>query len=1224
MVPGDSDPALWAEHVSRYAMAAQFANGRRVLDYACGTGYGTAMLKKAGAAMAIGVDRDAATIAFARARFAAHRLRFFATDCLGAGLRENTFDLIVSFETIEHVAPHESFLDEVTRLLIPGGRLILSTPNKATYSDERPDAPNPFHTHEFYLPELRHALGQRFASVLWYGQSTAESVVFTNVAAPDDNSAGVEQRSVVSLGTGETGGAASLEHCDYFVVICSEAFATERPSHDLPSYFFVSGTNEIRDKRNRILRLQEEVLEKNDWAMQLDRTISDHRFRIEALTETVALQDETIRDGSARVAGLTAAIAEHDALLAAERDQVAHLKRRQRSLANRLTRLHGRLATIRAARPERPPAGPIRDIAGVAAATSSESCRRILFIQSGSAERALRSIRIMQGVVAPGARLLYVTHSLRACPAKSELPPDTEILETSTSFRDLLALRALVRVARCDTRVLMLTGERGFRRLKLFGLLLVRRDLLVFNENGDCFYYSFRAMTRHFLWRLREALALERAPALFAAAWRVLREDGLREVVKRVGERLAAIRNRRHPVPLMRGSCDRIESQTFPFHERPDISVVVPVHDQHLLTFRCLRSILENAGDLHYEIIVVDDASGPDTRSMLDMQTNVQIVRLETNQGFVAACNSGAKLARGEVILFLNNDTEIAPETLRAFLDTFERNPRCGVVGGKLLYPDGSLQEAGGLVWRDGTAWNCGRSGDPSAPQFNYVREVDYCSGAALAVKRSLFERLGGFDDHFAPGYWEDTDLCFRARREGFAVLYQPDATVIHLEGMTAGRNTDQGMKAFQSVNGEKFYARWKSELEQTHLVHAPERFFQARDRNRAPVILVIDHYVPTPDRDAGSLVMYKFLLALRELGYRTIFWPDNLFRTQGYAEDLQQSGIEVIYGTLDFSSWFGQAGRFIDVVVAHRAKIAEKYFALLGPPTQRRIYICADLEHLRESRRVAATGESSANVESLWKRETAIAERVHQIAVHSPVERAILEEALQQSTTRVSILPLPVRPAIGGDPPFARREHLLFVGSTHPPNVDAISFFDDTLCELLKRRLPGVRLTVAGEASRKVKPKNSRELELVGFVPDLSSLYASRRVFVAPLRYGAGIKGKVLEAMSFGLPVVTTTIGAEGIAISNGVSGFIADTPEEFADAVQRIYTDEALWASVREEARRIIARDYSEQAFIGHVRELVWPDLPADRVVRSASVSKDFLRRIYLRRHLLSRARA
>ena len=136
---------------------------------------------------------------------------------------------------------------------------------------------------------------------------------------------------------------------------------------------------------------------------------------------------------------------------------------------------------------------------------------------------------------------------------------------------------------------------------------------------------------------------------------------------------------------------------------------------------------------------------------------------------------------------FLNNDTVVRGGWLEHLVITAEGDPKIGAVGAKLLYPDGRLQEAGNILWRDATGWNVGHAENPEDPRYNFLRDADYVSGAALLVRRELFERLGGFSEAYRPAYYEDADLCFGVRSLGYRVVYQPRAEVVHYEGVTSG-----------------------------------------------------------------------------------------------------------------------------------------------------------------------------------------------------------------------------------------------------------------------------------------------------------------------------------------------------------------------------------------------------------------------------------------------------
>lgn len=249
----------------------------------------------------------------------------------------------------------------------------------------------------------------------------------------------------------------------------------------------------------------------------------------------------------------------------------------------------------------------------------------------------------------------------------------------------------------------------------------------------------------------------------------------------------------------------------------PDISIVVPVFNQIATAMDCLRSLVAaTTEEAKVELVVVDDASTDPEAERLRALPGITYHRNRNNAGFVGACNTGAQLARGRLLVFLNSDTLVTPGWLERLVGML-KEPGVGLVGASLRYPDGRLQEAGGLVFADASGWNYGRNGHPADPRYCTRRDSHYCSGAALAVTRKRFTEMGGFDARFAPGYYEDTDLAMRVRASGARVVYEPEAVVVHLEGASAGTDTSQGMKAAQVVNRERFRELWRETLLQAH-----------------------------------------------------------------------------------------------------------------------------------------------------------------------------------------------------------------------------------------------------------------------------------------------------------------------------------------------------------------------------------------------------------------------
>jgi GT2 family glycosyltransferase len=312
------------------------------------------------------------------------------------------------------------------------------------------------------------------------------------------------------------------------------------------------------------------------------------------------------------------------------------------------------------------------------------------------------------------------------------------------------------------------------------------------------------------------------------------------------------------------------------------------------------------------------------------MPQGISVCRTPQNLGFLRNCNHAARSARGEFLVFLNNDTVVLPNWLDSIIETLERDTSCGMVGSKLLNLDGTLQEAGAIYWRDGSAWNFGRNQNPRSHEFGYRKEVDYCSGASIGLRREIWDRLGGFDELYAPAYCEEVDLAFRLRENlGLQTIYQPCSMLVHHEGVSHGTDIQSGIKSYQKSNQEKFYLRWRHVLAKDHFDKA-KNIFLARDRSRhKPHMLFVDHYVPAPDCDAGSRQMDAYLKLFAKIGYHITLWPDNLHYDPSNSPRYEQLGIEVvngITGQIRFEDWIQENGSFLHVAFLSRPHIASNY----------------------------------------------------------------------------------------------------------------------------------------------------------------------------------------------------------------------------------------------------------------------------------------------------------
>ncbi len=596
----------------------------------------------------------------------------------------------------------------------------------------------------------------------------------------------------------------------------------------------------------------------------------------------------------------------------------------------------------------------------------------------------------------------------------------------------------------------------------------------------------------------------------------------------------------------------------------PLVSIVIPVHNGVDYTAQCLRSIKATSVNNLIEIVVVDDVSDDATAALLAGSTGITVVRNESNLGFVASVNAGVAATRGRYILMLNNDTVVRAGWLPAMLDAMSSADDIGAVGAKLIYPDGRLQEAGGIIWNDASGWNFGRGQDPAAPQYNFRREVDYCSAAALMVRRDLLEEMGLMDRRFDPGYYEDTDLCFALRRNGYRVIYEPKAEVVHYEGISFGTdaapNTEGHSKGVQEANRQKFIEKWGDELA---LQYSNGEFAGLLGGRRREVarILVIDEWVPQADRDAGSLRMKSILLLLHDLGHHVSLFPRNRYCAEPYTSEFQRAGIEVLCG-LAFDEVAKLRPGFFDTVLLSRPGPAAELMNLVRRhfPEAVLIYDTVDLHQLREQRGAEFRAEASPRTDTSSTLETDFMAAADITIAVTDVEERIIRSAIPSAST--FIVPTVHESIEAEQPPFEDREGILFLGSyQHPPNVDAVFYLVEEILPLLHGRMPIQLWVVGSNPPPSLITLRSPDIIVTGHVPDLEPFFARARVFVAPLRYGAGMKGKIGQAMSYGLPVVTTPIGAEGMGLHDGKHVLIRDDPEGFADAVIRLYGDKELW---------------------------------------------------------------
>ena len=635
----------------------------------------------------------------------------------------------------------------------------------------------------------------------------------------------------------------------------------------------------------------------------------------------------------------------------------------------------------------------------------------------------------------------------------------------------------------------------------------------------------------------------------------------------------------------LRALLDGAARLTFPKVAKPVVSIVIPTFNQAHCTCLALEALLAARSEATFEIVIVDNASTDETRALLDRLDNVTVRLNPTNLGFGDASTAGARIGRGEFICFLNNDTVPAPGWLDALVHTARTHPRCGAVGAKLVHADGRLQEAGSIIWRDGSALGYGRGGDPHDPAFNYVKEVDFCSAACLLISKKLLLQIGAFDEIYAPAYYEDADLCMAIRKAGWSVIYQPRATVFHLEFGSSGAARAVEL---QLRNRTRFVAKWRKEL-RAHC-EPLQRVPLARDRRQGKRILVVDDRIPHMSVGSGFPRLAAMLRILVKEGFIVTFLPrTNPARIEPETADFQQLGIEVLHGVKDIRAALeGRAGLFDAAIVSrpHNTPIIPAIREC--NPHAVIIYDAEAICAFREARQ--------AEIEGKPMTQKAIDARIQaelDLMKSADVVMAVSESECR--TIRKYGRKIPVAlwghavKANGAPAGFRARRDLLFVGNlATPPNADALIHFGRDILPKIREEV-ACRLVATGANPPPELFQSGADpaaIQLTGYVEDLEPLYARCRVFVAPHRFAAGIPLKVVDAMAQGVPCVVSELLAGQLGVKDGVEVLVGRGAKNFAEKTKRLYRDERLWKKLQRAGLEFIRKNYDPEKMAQKLR--------------------------------------
>lgn len=1177
-VPSESGEIAY-EHWHRYAACASIVENKKVLDIACGEGYGTALLART-ASHVVGVDIEEAAVSHARKQYADQANASYAVgDACSIPFADGSFDVVVSFETLEHLEDQDGMLAEITRVLTPQGLLVISSPDKHNYSDAR-NYHNPFHVKELYFSDLDRLLRAHFKSVDYYGQRMSTGSLIASQDGDGDGGGRLQNYVAYLARDGRVvPGVARANQAMYFMAVCSPA---ARPLPKIQaSMLFDDGVDLYSEQEVKIrwaMGLSDELEDRTKWAKGLEaelHTVREELQRARAFSSEIETERDndrayferskkeleeraawvqsagggggpsrdTIEKWGARLAETESALASLHDLYAAQRDGMAALRREEkkgaaRDMAASQVHIENLGAVVGGLRHREMESNAERERLNARIDALSSDLSAMSSDLDAIGQRAAGVRKLASGVTAAlGSEL--ASERVRMVESIRRLQQERDAIADSAFWRLTRPLRVALHF--------MKTGQR----------LHEVRYLPDPVADGEASFHQAMGVVENGLTELAEAcdasvrrIDVTQAPADPAdSPGTVATDAGLDSD------------NERDPVAGLE----------FPVALDPVVSIIVPTYGNVELSAACLHAIMRNPPAEGFEVILAEDASGDAGMQRFSEVPGLRYEPAVENHGFVRNCNRAARLAKGKFLLFLNNDTEVLPGAVEELLGVFREKPDCGLAGSMLLNTDGSVQEAGGIVWNDAGGWNYGRGGDASSHEFNYLREVDYCSGACLMVPSALFAQLGMFDERYAPAYYEDTDLAFKVREAGLKVFYVPGSKVVHHEGGSHGTDPTVGVKAYQGRNQQLFLEKWKDRLAE-QFPNSPENVFLARDRARdRPLVLVIDHYVPQPDRDAGSRVMIDFMDSFIELGAVVKFWPYDMVRNPVYARKLERDGIEVVHTGIRaerFREYVRQHGKEFDVVLLSRPEVAMEFIDDVKEycTAAKVLFFGHDLHsaRLRRQFEVSGTQELLERAESTERTERAIWSQVD-LSLYPSEEEAAEVLALAPGT------PVDWVPLVSFDRfaerierhPEGRSDILFVAGFAHPPNVDAALWLVNEIFPKVRRSHPGVRLRLVGSnPTAEVMALAANDVEVTGFVSaeELALEYRRARVVVAPLRFGAGVKLKVLEAMRYGVPLVTTPIGAQGL---DGLDAHacVATGSDGVSECLLDLLRDDGLW---------------------------------------------------------------